>query len=108
MPLLRCRASKGKRKIKATDFFTGLFSTALDDEEIITAIRIPVPAKDTKTNYQKFVHPASRFAIVGCAVMRSADGKTNIAFTGISDNAFRDSDAENAISGKEINDESIG
>jgi carbon-monoxide dehydrogenase medium subunit len=100
------QGSNGKRRIKATDFFTGLFSTALQDDEIITAIRIPVPAKGTKTTYQKFVQPASRFAIVGCAVMRFPDGKTTIAFTGVSDNAFRDGDAENAISGKAINDTS--
>lgn len=101
------QGSNGKRRIKATDFFTGLFSTALQDGEIIQAIRIPVPAIGTKTTYQKFVQPASRFAIVGCAVMRFADGKTTIAFTGISDNAFRDTNAENAISGKAINDASI-
>ena len=58
-------------------------------------------------NYQKFEQPASRFAIVGCAVMRFADGKTNIAFTGVADNAFRDSHAEEALSGKAINNDSI-
>jgi len=104
---IEVQGTAGKRRIKATDFFTGLFSTALQEGEIITSIHIPVPAKDTKTNYQKFPHPASRFAIVGCAVMRSADGKTTIAFTGISGNAFRDNDAENAVSGKSMNDASI-
>ena len=104
---IEVQGNKGKRRIKATDFFTGLFSTALQDSEIITAIRIPVPANGTKTTYQKFVQPASRFAIVGCAVMRFADGKTTIAFTGVSDNAFRDSNAENVVSGKAINDASI-
>ena len=104
---IEVQGSKGKRRIKATDFFTGLFSTTLQDGEIITAIRIPVPANGTKTSYQKFEQPASGFAIVGCAVMRFADGKTTIAFTGVSDNAFRDSNAENAVSGKAINDASI-
>jgi carbon-monoxide dehydrogenase medium subunit len=104
---IEVQSNKEKRKIKATDFFTGLFSTALQDSEIIIALRIPVPANGTKTTYQKFVQPASRFAIVGCAVMRFADGKTTIAFTGVSDNAFRDSNAENVLSGKEINDASI-
>jgi carbon-monoxide dehydrogenase medium subunit len=96
-----------KRRIKATDFFTGLFSTSLQDDEIIIAIRVPVPPNGTKTTYQKFEQPASRFAIVGCAVMRFADGKTNIAFTGVADNAFRDSHAEEALSGKAINNDSI-
>ena len=104
---IEVQGSKGTRRINATDFFTGLFSTALQDDEIITAVRIPVPAKGTKTTYQQFEQPASGFAIVGCAVMRFTDGKTTIAFTGVSDNAFRDSDAENAVSGKAINDDSI-
>ncbi|HEU5164944.1 MAG TPA: xanthine dehydrogenase family protein subunit M [Chitinophagaceae bacterium] len=89
----------GKRRIKATEFFIGLFSTALQENEIIVAVRIPVPPEGTKATYQKFSQPASRFAIVGCAVVRFPDGKTNIAFTGISDNAFRADSAEAALSG---------
>ncbi|MDX2046366.1 MAG: xanthine dehydrogenase family protein subunit M [Chitinophagaceae bacterium] len=104
---IEVQGSGGKRRIKATDFFTGLFSTAVQNGEIITAIRIPVPGEGTRTSYQKFVQPASRFAIVGCAVMRSANGGTNIAFTGVSDNAFRDVNAENAVSGQAINDATI-
>ena len=97
----------GKRRIKAADFFTGLFSTALQDKELITAIRIPIPPEGTKTTYQKFAQPASRFAIAGCAVMRFPDGKTNIAFAGVAENAFRDTAAENEVSGKALNDDSI-
>jgi carbon-monoxide dehydrogenase medium subunit len=97
----------GKRRIKATDFFTGLFATSLQEGEIIVAIRVPIPADGTKTSYQKFEQPASRFAIVGCAVMRAPDGKTNIAFTGVSNNAFRDPGAEAEVSGKPLNNESI-
>lgn len=104
---IEVQGSNGKKRIKATEFFQGLFSTALQDAEIITSIRIPVPGEGTKTSYQKFEQPASRFAIVGCAVMRSPDGKTNIAFTGVSDTAFRDTNAENEISGKPINDDTI-
>ena len=104
---IEVKGRSGNRRIKATGFFTGLFSTSLQDDEIIIAIRVPVPPNGTKTTYQKFEQPASRFAIVGCAVMRFADGKTNIAFTGVADNAFRDSHAEEALSGKAINNESI-
>lgn len=104
---IEVQGSNGKRRIKATDFFTGLFTTALQDGEIITAIRIPIPADGTKTSYHKFEQPASRFAIVGCAVMRFPDGKTNIAFTGVSEHAFRDSTAENEVSGKSLNNDSI-
>ena len=104
---IEVQGSNGKRRIKASDFFTGLFTTALRDGEIITAIRIPIPADGTKTSYHKFEQPASRFAIVGCAVMRFPDGKTNIAFTGVSEHAFRDSTAENEVSGKSLNNDSI-
>ncbi|HKZ66870.1 MAG TPA: FAD binding domain-containing protein, partial [Chitinophagaceae bacterium] len=104
---IEVQGSNGKKRIKATDFFMGLFTTALQDGEIITAIRIPIPADGTKTSYHKFEQPASRFAIVGCAVMRFADGKTNIAFTGVSEHAFRDSSAENEVSGKPLNNDSI-
>jgi CO/xanthine dehydrogenase FAD-binding subunit len=64
------------------------------------------PSDGTGGTYQNS-HPASRFAVVGCAVMRFGDGKTNIAFTGVSDTPFRDINAENSISGKAINDDSI-
>ena len=96
---IEVQGKNGMRRIKATEFFTGLFSTALQENEIITAIRIPIPAEGTKSNYQKFAQPASRFAIVGCAVVRFPDGKTNIAFTGVSDNAFRADNGEAALSG---------
>ena len=96
----------GKRRIKATDFFTGLFSTALQENEIIISVRVPIPPEGTKANYQKFGQPASRFAIVGCAAVRFPDGKINIAFTGASDNAFRASSAEAALA-QAVNDDTI-
>ena len=95
---IEVQGKNGKRRIKATEFFTGLFSTALQENEIITAVRVPIPPEGAKATYQKFAQPASRFAIVGCAVLRFPDGKTNIAFTGVSDNAFRTSDTEAALS----------
>lgn len=104
---IQVQGNDGKRRIKATDFFQGLFGTALQPDEIITAIRIPAPAEGTKTTYQKFEQPASRFAIVGCAVMRLPDGKTNIAFTGVADHAFRDANAEAGVSGRPLNNDTI-
>lgn len=93
---IEVQSSSGKRRIIAADFFTGLFSTALNDGEIITAIRVPVPAAGTKTAYQKFSQPASRFAIVGCAVMKKPDGKIRIAFTGVTDTPFAASSVDEA------------
>jgi carbon-monoxide dehydrogenase medium subunit len=85
------KGPKGERKIKATDFIKGMFSTALGEKEIITAVHFPIPSG--KAVYLKFPQPASRFAIVGCAVVRNGE-KTNIAFTGVSSSAFRDAAAE--------------
>lgn len=93
---------EGTRSIKAKDYFTGLFSTQLQEHEIITAVRIPVPAEGARSVYLKFDQPASRFAIVGCAVLHFPDGKTNIAFTGVAEFAFRDVAAEQALSGKAL------
>ncbi len=67
-----------KRAISADDFFTGLFSTALDENEIITHFDVPVP---TSFAYAKFANPASRFALVGVAVARTASG-VRVAVTG--------------------------
>ena len=104
---IEVQGKSGKRRIKATDFFTGLFTTSLQEGEIIISVRVPIPSDGVKTTYQKFEQPASRFAIVGCAIMRLADGKTNIAFTGVSNNAFRDANAEAEVSGKPLNNETI-
>jgi carbon-monoxide dehydrogenase medium subunit len=97
----------GARNILATEFFTGLFSTQLQEGEIITSIRIPIPEEGSKMVYLKFSHPASRFAIVGCAVIRFPGGKTNIAFTGVADTPFRDRAAEQALLGKTLDEANI-
>jgi carbon-monoxide dehydrogenase medium subunit len=68
------------REIAADDFFLGMFETALDEGEIVTAVKFPIPEK---ANYQKFVQPASRFALVGVFVAKTADG-VRVAVTGAS------------------------
>ena len=83
------------RRIAADDFFQGMFTTALEPGEIITEVRFPVPVA---ASYQKFVQPASRFALVGVFVARFADG-VRVAVTGASEGGvFRWSEAEAALS----------
>ncbi|NNK78736.1 MAG: xanthine dehydrogenase family protein subunit M, partial [Litoreibacter sp.] len=83
------------REIAADDFFDGMFSTALDEGEIITEVKFPVAEA---ANYQKFVQPASRFALVGVFVAKFADG-VRVAITGASeDGVFRWAEAEAALS----------
>lgn len=83
------------RDIAADDFFQGLFATALEPGEIVTAIRYPIPQA---ANYQKFEQPASRFALVGVFVARHAAG-VRVAVTGASESGvFRWEAAEAALS----------
>lgn len=82
------------REIAADDFFSGMFETALNEGEIITAVRFPVPQA---ASYQKFHQPASRFALTGVFVARTADG-VRVAVTGASENGvFRWTEAEAAL-----------
>ncbi len=84
-----------KRQIAADDYFQGMFTTALEEGEIITAVSFPVPEK---ANYQKFVQPASRFALVGVFVAKYSDG-VRVAVTGASnEGVHRWSAAEDALS----------
>lgn len=83
------------REIAADDFFTGLFETALNDGEIITAVKFPVPEK---AGYEKFPNPASRYAIVGVMVARTGSG-ARVAVTGAGEGGvFRHEGAESALS----------
>ncbi|WP_420863425.1 FAD binding domain-containing protein [Algirhabdus cladophorae] len=82
------------REIAADDFFQGMFETALDEGEIVIGVKFPIPEK---SNYQKFVQPASRFALVGVFVAKYADG-VRVAVTGASnDGVFRWTEAEAAL-----------
>lgn len=84
-----------KREIAAEDFFTGLFSTTLEDGEIITAVSCPVPDKFA---YAKLANRASRFALVGVAVAKAKDD-VKVAVTGAgADGVFRVKQAEDALS----------
>ncbi|WP_457813222.1 FAD binding domain-containing protein [Sinorhizobium meliloti] len=84
-----------RREVKAEDFFTGLFETALEDGEIVTAVRFEAPAKAA---YQKFPNPASRYAMTGVFVVRRNDGGVRVAVTGAgSDGVFRHRDLEAAL-----------
>ncbi len=85
------------REIPAADFFQGMFATALDEGEIITAVRFPIPQASI---YQKFIQPASHFAMVGVFVARYAD-RVGVGVTGASQGGvFRWSAAETALSAR--------
>jgi len=82
-----------KRKIAADAFFKGLFETALDASEIVTAVQFPVPEKAA---YMKFPNPASRYAIVGVFVAKGPSG-VRVAVTGAGPAVFRQKEMEAAL-----------
>ncbi|HEX4365648.1 MAG TPA: xanthine dehydrogenase family protein subunit M [Rhodopila sp.] len=82
-----------QRRIAAGDFFVGLFGTALQPGEIITAVSFPIPLA---CGYAKFRSPASRYAIVGVFVARFAD-HVRLAVTGAGPSVFRVSEMERAL-----------
>jgi carbon-monoxide dehydrogenase medium subunit len=85
-----------RRDIAADDFFTGMFETALDEDEMITAVSFP---KTGKAAYVKFPNPASRYAMVGVFVASTGAG-TRVAVTGAgSDGVFRHAGMEAALDG---------
>jgi aerobic carbon-monoxide dehydrogenase medium subunit len=82
-----------KRKIAADDFFKGMFETALEAGEIVTAVSFPKP---DKAAYAKFPQPASRFALVGVFVSKSGSN-VRVAVTGAGPKVFRQADFEKAL-----------
>lgn len=84
-----------RRTIAADDYFQGMFTTALEDGELITSISLPVPERAA---YQKFRNPASRYAMVGVFVAKFPSG-TRVAITGASQSGvFRHTEMEAALS----------
>ena len=84
-----------RRNIGADDYFQGLFTTALAEGEVITAVSFPVPMVAA---WQKFKQPASRFSLVGVFVARFADG-VRLAVTGAGAGVFRCAELEHALGG---------
>ena len=83
-----------KRRIAADDYFKGLFETALEPGELITQVSFPIPQKAA---YMKFPNPASRYALVGVFVAKTAGG-VRVAVTGAGqDGVFRHAEMEKAL-----------
>jgi carbon-monoxide dehydrogenase medium subunit len=82
-----------QREIAADDFFQGLFATALEEGELITAVRFPVPKRAA---YIKFRQPASLFALIGVFVAQT-DAGVRVAVTGGGNGVFRHAGLEAAL-----------
>jgi carbon-monoxide dehydrogenase medium subunit len=105
------RGAGGERVIEAGSFFLELFLTSLQPGEIITEVRIPAQPAGAGACYVKFPHPASRFAVVGCAAVVAGSGgvctEARVAFTGVANAAFRDAGVEAALAGKPLDGAAI-
>ncbi len=92
---------KGKRSIKADDFFKGLFETALGPQDLLTAIRVPAAGKDTRTGFAELARRHGDYAIVGLAASAKADGKSlkdvRLAFFGVGATPVRAKKSEAAL-----------
>ncbi|MDQ7025138.1 MAG: xanthine dehydrogenase family protein subunit M [Anaerolineae bacterium] len=107
---IHIKRSRGERSVSAEDFFIDLFTTDLEDGEVITRIEVP-NLSGHKAAYVKMPHPASRYAIVGVAVILEMDGDTcksaRVAVGGATVSAMRASGAESALSGSSLDDAAL-
>jgi len=103
----------GRRAISADEFFVGLFTTALSGGELLTEIRVPIPASRSGGAYVKHPQPASRFALVGVAAtvelerMSTRVQRARIAVTGLGNTPLRAIAIEEALTGRPLDAETI-
>ncbi len=102
-----CQGPKGRRTVKVDDWFRGLMSTALGEDELLVEIRVPAWPAGTAGCYMKFPHPASRFAVVGVGAVVTLDGegkctKVGVGVTGAGTKALRARGVEAGLVGKKL------
>ncbi len=98
----------GRRSVAADAFFHGFFETAIEPGEILTEIRVP-STEGMRSNYQKFAHPASGYAVCGVAVLLDvAEGGAlatcRVGVTGVSDGPYRATGVEEALAGQSLDE----
>jgi carbon-monoxide dehydrogenase medium subunit len=108
---MKASGPAGERWIKAEDFFVGFLTSALEPDEILTEIKVPI-TRGEKTAYLKAAQRASGFAVVGVAVRLKLGVNGNcdniaIGLTGVTDKAYRAKTAEDELKGSRLDDEGI-
>ena len=103
---------KGQRTLKADGYFLGLYETQLAPDEILTQIRVPVPAAGSGWSYQKLKRKTGDFATAATAVLLQMKGgkvaRVAIALTNAGPTALRARAAEAALTGKPLDEASLG
>jgi aerobic carbon-monoxide dehydrogenase medium subunit len=101
----------GERTIDAADFFTGIMTTVLREDEILASVIVPMSRPGQGSAYVKFAHPASRYAVVGAAAAVTAENGTcsavRVAVGGLVPNARRATNVESALTGQQPSDAAI-
>jgi len=101
----------GERTLQADGFFTGIMSTALADDEVLTAVVVPVVERGQGSAYVKFAHPASRYAVIGAAALLTVAGNqcsvARIAVGGLVPFPRRAAAVEKALIGKGLDSAAI-
>jgi carbon-monoxide dehydrogenase medium subunit len=102
---------RGERVVKADGYFLGMYSTLLEPDEILSEIRIPVPASGTGWSYQKLKRKTGDFATAATAVLLQMNGsrvsKVSIALTNAAATALKARAAEDSLIGKPIDNASL-
>ncbi len=99
---------KGRRSVKADDYFKGLFETALGPQDMLTAIRLPAATKDLRVGFAEFARRHGDYAMVGLAAAARGDGKgladVRLAYFGVGATPMRARKAEAALAAGSLDD----
>lgn len=106
------QGASGTRTVAAADFYEGTYATALGEDELLTAIRIPAPPKGHGWSYQKMKRKVGDFATAAAAVVLTVQDGTcrqaMIALTNVAPASFLATDAAAAVVGSALDDAAIG
>ncbi len=104
-------AQGGSRRVPAAEFFTGLLTTVLAENEILTAVEVPQLGANQHAEYAKMAHPATSFAVVGAAVIVTVDDgrctAASVVVGGLVPAPLRAGSVENALVGQELTSDTI-
>ena len=102
----------GERRVGASDFFQGLFETALGEDEVLTAVEVTASGDGEASAYAKFAHPASRYAVIGVAAKIGLDdgncASASVALGGLVPAPVRAKAVEQALAGQAVTADAIG
>jgi carbon-monoxide dehydrogenase medium subunit len=99
---------EGRRTVQADDFFMGLFETALDPGDVLTAIRVPAATPESRVGFAEFARRHGDYALVGLAATAQADGKglgdVRLAYFGVGNTPVRARKAETKLTEGNVDD----